>query len=197
MDKFQITIADIDALNSQDPHMEISDGARVPKELLYSQRMTAMLQEFCPEASENLKIAVRAQHIQRFTHPREKYPMDRKGYLQWRTELKKFHGEKAAGIMRSNGYNDEDIKKVDDLINKRQLKSDPEAQTLEDVVCLVFLQYYFDNFINKHVEDENKIIDIVQKTWKKMSDKGHDYALSLNHSQKALSIVNKALGQSQ
>lgn len=193
MDKFHITIADIDALNSQDPHMEISDGTEVPKELLYSKRMTDMLQEFCPEASENLKIAVRAQHIQRFTHPREKYPMDRKGYLQWRTELKKFHGEKAAGIMRSNGYNDEDIQKVDDLINKRQLKTDPEAQTLEDVVCLVFLKYYFDDFIDKHIQDENKVIDIVQKTWKKMSEKGHAYALSMSHSEKALNIVNKAL----
>ncbi|HSJ66328.1 MAG TPA: DUF4202 domain-containing protein, partial [Anditalea sp.] len=170
MDKLQITIADIDALNSQDPHMEISNGERVPKELLYSIRMTDMLQEFCPDASENLKIAVRAQHIQRFTHPREKYPMDRKGYLQWRTELKKFHGEKAAGIMRANGYANEDIQKVDDLINKRQLKTDPEAQTLEDVVCLVFLKYYFDDFIDKHIEDKNKIIDIVQKTWKKMSE---------------------------
>lgn len=193
MDKLQITIADIDALNSQDPHMEISNGERVPKELLYSIRMTDMLQEFCPDASENLKIAVRAQHIQRFTHPREKYPMDRKGYLQWRTELKKFHGEKAAGIMRSNGYGDEDIQKVDDLINKRKLKTDPEAQTLEDVVCLVFLKYYFDDFIDKHIEDKNKIIDIVQKTWKKMSEKGHAYALSLPHSRKALDIVNKAL----
>jgi len=193
MDKFQITIADIDALNSQDPHMEISNGERVPKELLYSTRMTDMLQAFDPEASENLKIAVRAQHIQRFTHPREKYPMDRKGYLQWRTELKKFHGEKAAGIMRSNGYNDEDIQKVDDLINKRQLKTDPEAQTLEDVVCLVFLKYYFDDFIDKHIEDKNKIIDIVQKTWKKMSEKGHAYALSMSHSDKALDIVSKAL----
>ena len=193
MDKLQITIADIDALNSQDPHMEISNGERVPKELLYSIRMTDMLQEFCPDASENLKIAVRAQHIQRFTHPREKYPMDRKGYLQWRTELKKFHGEKAAGIMRANGYANEDIQKVDDLINKRQLKTDPEAQTLEDVVCLVFLKYYFDDFIDKHIEDKNKIIDIVQKTWKKMSEKGHAYALSMSHSDKALNIVNKAL----
>jgi hypothetical protein len=193
MDRFQITIADIDALNSQDPHLESIDGIRVPKELLYSQRMSAMLQEFCPEASDNLKIAVRAQHIQRFTHPREKYPMDRKGYLQWRTELKKFHGEKAAGIMKSNGYPEADIQKVEDLINKRQLKADPEAQTLEDVVCLVFLRYYFDDFIDKHAEDESKIIDIVQKTWKKMSEKGHAHALSLSHSNKALDIVNKAL----
>ena len=197
MDRFQITIADIDALNSQDPHMESVNGAKVPKELLYSKRMTNMLQEFCPDASENLKIAVRAQHIQRFTIPREKYSMDRKGYLQWRTELKKFHGEKTEGIMRSNGYDNEAIQKVNDLINKRKLKSDPETQTLEDVVCLVFLQYYFDAFIDKHVEEENKVIDIVQKTWKKMSEKGHAYALSLSHSEKALGIVNKALSENQ
>ncbi|KEO72317.1 DUF4202 domain-containing protein [Anditalea andensis] len=193
--RFHITIADIDALNSQDPHLDVFEGKKIPKELLYSQRMTDMLHRFCPDASENLQIAIRAQHIQRFTHPREKYPMDRIGYLQWRTELKKFHGEKAAGIMRANGYAEEDIQKVDDLINKRRLKTDPEAQTLEDVVCLVFLQYYFDEFIVKHVHEENKTIDIVQKTWKKMSDKGHAYALSMTHSDQALNVVNKALAQ--
>ncbi len=189
--KFETTIVDIDLLNAKDPNLEIENGKLIPKELLYSKRMTDMLAVFCPEASEVLKIAVRAQHIQRWTSPRENYPMDRKGYLLWRTELKKFHGALTAGIMKNNGYPEEEMEKVDGLINKRRMKTDPEAQTLEDVVCLVFLRYYFDDFIAKHPNE--KIIDIVQKTWKKMSEKGHVAAMGLKHSEKALGIIGKAL----
>jgi hypothetical protein len=187
------TIVAIDLLNAKDPNLEIVDGKMIPKELLYSKRMSEMLSDFEPEAAEILKIAIRAQHIQRWTSPREKYPMDRKGYLLWRTELKKFHGELAAKIMAENGYSEAETQKVEDLINKRRLKTDPEAQTLEDVVCLVFLQYYFDDFIAKHADEEDKIIDIVQKTWKKMSEKGHAAAMKLSHSEKAKEIIGKAL----
>ena len=111
----------------------------------------------------------------------------------WRTELKKFHGKLVSSIMEKYGYTPEDIQHVDDLINKRRLKTDPETQCLEDVVCLVFLKYYFDEFIAKHAQEEEKIIDIIQKTWKKMSDKGHEAALKLGHSEKALELVQRAL----
>lgn len=193
-DRFQQTISEIDELNSKDPHLESNGNIMVPKELLYGQRMSVMLLEFDQNASETLKIAARAQHIQRWKSPRENYPMDRKGYLLWRTELKKFHGELAASIMKKHGYLSEEIQKADDLINKRRLKSDSETQTLEDVVCLVFLRFYFDDFIKKHLEEEPKIIDIIQKTWKKMSDKGHEAALQLPHSEAALGLIKKALG---
>jgi hypothetical protein len=189
--KFENTVKEFDAINSQDPHKETVDGKEVSKELLYSQRMTKMLQEFYPEASETLKLAARAQHIQRWAIPREDFPMDRKGYLMWRTKLKKYHGELAGSIMEKHGYDHKDVQKVDDLLNKRRLKTDGEAQTLEDVVCLVFLKYYFDEFITKH--DEPKLMDIVQKTWKKMSEKGQQAALNMDHSDHSLSIIQKAL----
>ncbi|WP_194778323.1 DUF4202 domain-containing protein [Pararhodonellum marinum] len=192
-DKFQETIAEIDRLNALDPNMESKDGKPVPKELLYGQRMSTMLLDFEQNASETLKIAVRGQHIQRWTIPRESYPMDRKGYLMWRTELKKFHGALVSSIMQKYRYAPEEIQHVEDLINKRRLKTDPEAQCLEDVVCLVFLQYYFDEFIGKHAHEEDKIIDIIRKTWKKMSEKGHAAALKLRHSEKALELVQRAL----
>ncbi len=194
MQRFEATIKAIDILNAEDPHMENADGKEIPKELLYSQRMTDMLANFSPEASEELQIAIRAQHIRRWTMPREEYPLDRKGYLLWRTQLKKFHGELTADIMRKNGYGEAETQKVEDLINKRRLKTDPEAQTLEDVVCLVFLQYYFDDFIAKHADEENKIIDIIRKTWKKMSEKGHAAAMKLSHSDRAMDIISAALG---
>ena len=193
MYRFEACIQDIDAMNGLDPHLELWQDRKEPKELLYSLRMTEMLDKFEPDASEELRLAARAQHIQRWTIPREKYPMDRKGYLQWRTELKKFHGQLATDIMKTHGYTQEAMKKVDDLINKRRLKTDSETQTLEDVICLVFLQYYFDDFAEKHLQEEEKIKDIVKKTWRKMSEKGQEAALKLPLSEQTLSLVKKAL----
>ena|SRR5690554_205746 len=190
-DKFNKTIEEFDAVNAQDPHQAIVEGKEVPKELLYSQRMSEMLQEYCPEASETLQLAARCQHIRRWSIPREEFAMDRKGYLLWRTTLKKYHAELAGSIMKNNGYSADEIQKVDDLLNKRRLKTDKETQTLEDVVCLVFIKYYFDEFLTKH--EEEKLVDIVKKTWNKMSEKGQQAALSLNLSKTASSIIQKAL----
>src|SRR5690606_2276212 len=119
--QFENTVHAIDAVNAQDPHQELVEGQAVPKELLYSQRMTAMLVEYSPDASEALKLAARAQHIQRWAIPREEFPMDRKGYLLWRNKLKKYHGELAASLMKENGYDPDAIQKVEDLLNKRKL----------------------------------------------------------------------------
>lgn len=191
MDRFQQCLKDIDEINAEDPHLETVDGQTYPKELRYSQRMTAMLNEFEPDASEMLRLAARAQHIKRWSIPRDSFPMDRKGYLQWRTQLKKFHGELAGSIMAKNGYSTEEISRVDDLLNKRGLKTDPEAQALEDVACLVFLKHYFDDFLIQH--DEEKLLNILEKTWKKMSDKGRKAALSLKLSPSASALVEKAV----
>ncbi|MDN3669660.1 DUF4202 domain-containing protein [Echinicola jeungdonensis] len=191
--KFEKTIEEFDKINSEDPHLEMINGSEVPKELVYGHRMSGMLQKFSPNASEPLRLAARCQHIKRWEIPREEYPMDRKGYLMWRTKLKKFHGELASSIMKKHGYDDDTIKKVDDLLNKRRLKTDEDVQTLEDVICLVFLKYYFDDFIAKHRQEEGKLVDIVQKTWRKMSEDGHKAALNMEYSEEALDIVKKAL----
>jgi hypothetical protein len=194
-EKLSQTIAEIDRLNAEDPFYDNNDGKMIPKELLYSQRMSKMLMDYEPMASGPLQIATRAQHIQRWKIPRESYPMDRKGYLMWRTELKSFHGKVTSDLMEKMGYHETEIGHVDDLINKRRLKTDHEAQCLEDVVCLVFLKYYFDDFIEKHANEEDKIIAIVRKTWKKMSEKGHQAALNMSHSPKSLNLIKAALEQ--
>lgn len=191
MDRFLQSLKDIDSINAEDPHLETVEGQTFPKELLYSQRMTAMLNEFEPDATEILRLSARSQHIKRWSIPRDNFPMDRKGYLQWRTQLKKFHGELAGSIMAQNGYSTEEIGRVDDLLNKRGLKTDAEAQTLEDVACLVFLKYYFDDFLTQH--DDEKLVNILQKTWRKMSDKGRKSALSLHLSATAKVLIEKAL----
>ncbi|MEX2569104.1 MAG: DUF4202 domain-containing protein [Cyclobacteriaceae bacterium] len=191
--RFKKTISDFDEINAKDPHHEFINGLSTAKEWIYGIRMSEMLMEFHPHASELLRLASRCQHIKRWEIPREDYPMDRKGYLLWRTKLKQFHGELAGSIMKMNGYEEGDIKKVEDLLNKRRLKTDPETQTLEDVICLVFLKYYLDEFIEKHRDEEEKLVEIIRKTWNKMSEKGHKKALSMSLSEKAMNIVSKAL----
>lgn len=191
--RFIKTLEDFDAINKEDPNQELVNGQSFPKELIYGIRMSEMLMETYPDSDELLRLAARCQHIKRWAIPREDYPMDRKGYLLWRTRLKQFHGEMAGKIMKQNGYADEDIKKVDDLLNKRRLKTDPETQALEDVICLVFLKYYFKEFIHKHEHEELKLVGILQKTWNKMSDKGKKQALSMPHSPEAKELLDKAL----
>ncbi len=190
--RFERTLAAFDDANREDPHTEHDEeGNVVPKELLYALRMSAVLAEFVPDASEALQLATRCQHIRRWTVPRDDYPMDRKGYLQWRTYLKKFHGEQATEIMQAQGYDPKTIGKVVDLLNKKNLKRNTEMQTLEDVICLVFLRFYLADFMQKHPEE--KIVSIVAKTWKKMSEAGHTAALQLKFSPEEQSVIAQAL----
>ncbi|NJO02146.1 MAG: DUF4202 domain-containing protein, partial [Bacteroidia bacterium] len=176
--RFQEAIRRFDEANSKDIHQEIWQGQSFPKELLYARRMSECLAQFAPDASEALQLAVRCQHICRWEIPRSDFPMDRKGYNQWRSHLQVFHADKAATILREVGYDEEIIKRVKFLLLKKQLKRDAETQTLEDVICLVFLKYYFDDFARKHPEE--KLIEILQKTWTKMSASGQEAAIQLS-----------------
>ena len=191
---FQQAIAKFDAANAQDPNQEMFDGKSYSKELLYAQRMTAMLEKFAPDANEAVQLAVRCQHICRWKSPRNAYPMDGVGYKQWRTDLYKFHGETAGAIMREAGYDDDMIGKVQALLRKEKLKVNPETQMLEDVVDLVFLQHYLADFVTKYSHyEEEKLLGILRKTWRKMSDNGHAAALKLDYTPEILAVIQKAL----
>ena len=191
MSQLEKTLAAFDTANAQDPNIEIVNGQPIAKELIYSQRMTMHLHKFSPAASLELQLAARSQHICRWKIPRSDYPMDRQGYKKWRLDLAVFHGETAGEIMQAKGYDESVIQRVKDLLLKRSLKRDNEVQVLEDVICLVFLEFYLEDFANKH--DEAKLIDIIQKTWNKMSDAGHTAALKLPLSNTMLALVTKAL----
>ena len=190
-ERLQDAIARIDAANAEDPNREFVDGAARPKEVVYAERMTGWLEKLAPEASEALRIAARAQHIERWTIPRAEFPDGREGYLRWRTTLAKFHAERTAGIIAEAGYEADVIDRVKGLLRKHRLRTDAEVQTLEDVACLVFLESYFADFSKKH--DEAKVIGILQKTWAKMSPRGHDAALALDMPAEARALVEKAL----
>lgn len=173
--RFDAAIAAFDAANAEDPNRD--EGQ--PKELLYARRMSAMLERFAPDASEAVRLAVRAQHIQRWKTPRASYPMDRQGYLQWRTGLYKFHAETAGRILGEVGYDAETIGRVQAAVGKKGLKVNAETQLLEDVTDLVFLEHYLAGFAAQHPDyDEAKWIEIIRKTWQKMSKEARDFVLA-------------------
>lgn len=176
---YQAAIAAFDRANSEDPNKDTADGMQYPKELLYAQRMTEMQQRYAPEASEAVKLAVRAQHIQRWKIPRSDYAMDKPGYMLWRTTLYKFHAQTAGTLMKEVGYDDEMIGRVQSIVSKKELKTNPETQLMEDIVDLVFIEHYMMGFATSHPEyDEAKWILIIKKTWNKMSPRAHEFALA-------------------
>jgi hypothetical protein len=155
-----------------------------------------MLARYLPDASEPLRLAARCQHLQRWKIPRADYPMTRAGYHQWRTRLRDFHADLAASILRETGYEEATAARVRSLIRKEALKTDPDAQALEDVVDLVFLESYLAGFVAAHADyDEAKFVDILARTAKKMSARGRDAALNLIELPPALApVVRKAIG---
>ena len=190
--RFKHAIERIDAANSEDPnHETLDDGTRISKEIVYAQRMTRRLERLEPDASEVLRLAVRAQHIRRWTILRDSFPTGRKGYHQWRTTLYRFHADEAGRIMEDAGYDEPSVQRVQSLLRKERLKQDAEAQTLEDVACLVFLESYFAEFARKH--DDEKLRTIIRKTWRKMSERGQQAALKLELDSGSRERIERAL----
>jgi hypothetical protein len=176
---YQAAIAAFDQANGEDPNQERHLGRAIAKELLYSHRMGEMQERYAPEASEAVRLAVRAQHIQRWKVARSEFPVGRQGYLQWRTRLYSFHAQTAGDLMRQAGYDEEMVGRVMAIVSKKGLKVNPATQLMEDVGDLVFLEHYMSDFVAKHPEyDEEKWLQIIGKTWRKMSPRAHEFALS-------------------
>ncbi len=191
-ERFTDAIARFDAANAEDPRRELVDGEPQPRELVYAQRMTAALDGFAPDAPEAVRLAARCQHIRRWTVPRDRYPAGRDGYRRWRTDLGRFHAETAAMILREVGYDEATVARVGTLLRKERLKADPDVQLLEDVICLVFLQHYLADFAAQH--DDEKLTDILRKTWRKMSDRGRAAALEIDLPPELRALVARAVG---
>lgn len=184
-------MAAIDAVNARDPTAIEAEGELLPRALIYGKRMSAVLDRFMPEAPEVLLIAARAQHIERWVSPRATYPEGRMGYLKWRKDLQQHHAIRCGELMRGAGYGEDDIEKVGALLRKERLKHDPLTQTLEDVVCLVFLQYEAREFIALH--DDDKVRDILAKTARKMSPLGLIEAGKLSLDDRLAKLLTDAL----
>jgi Domain of unknown function (DUF4202) len=165
--RLQRALALIDTANAADPKAEAA---------LYGQRMTAELARYRPDASEVLQVAARGQHVERWLLARTAYPDGKEGYLAWRREQGRRHAQRVAGIMAEAGYLPTDCDRVGVLLRKEGLKRDAEVQALEDVICLVFLRWYFSPFAQ--ARDPAALSDIVAKTARKMSAEGRARALA-------------------
>lgn len=190
-ERYRRAIERLDAAHAEDPRREEADGVEHPYELLYARRMSEWLERVAPDASETLRLAVRAQHLRRWTLPRDAYPMTRPGYHAWRTELKNRQAEQASTILHEAGYDEAECQRVAQLIRKENLRRDADAQALEDTACLVFLRYYFSAFAPGH--DDDKLCGIVRKTWKKMSPRAHELAAELPLSAQEQALIMRAL----
>ena len=190
--RYNDAIARIDEAHAEDPAKDASGEA---KELVYARRMSAWLEKLAPRASEALRLATRCQHLRRWAIARSAYPEGKIGYLRWRKEEALAHAALAGEILGQAGYDAATVKQVQSLIKKERIKHDPEAQQLEDSACLVFLEYEFSDFARKH--DEAKLVDILRKSWSKMSARAREAALALELPRPLRQMVEKALTQSQ
>lgn len=180
------------AANSEDPN-RIPDGSKLrPREVVDSERLVQWLVRIAPDASEALRLAAHCQHLERWKIPRSNYPEGRTGYLQWRKELGRFHAARSSEILRDVGYGEETIERVRNINQKKSPKLDADVQTMEDALCLAFLEHEIDEFATKHPDD--KIVDILRKTWRKMSDRGREAALGLRYSDRVGDLVKRATG---
>jgi Domain of unknown function (DUF4202) len=192
--RFSEAFRRFDAENRADPNLVVVEGVAHPQELLYAERLTDWVLRLAPEASEHLLLAARSQHIRRWTIPRASYEMTRAGYLKWRADLKQFHAGQSAKILGEVGYGEEMIQRVRDLNLKKLLGRDADSQVLEDALCLVTLQYQLTDLVAK--TEPGKMIDILRKTWKKMSQAARKHALALTYSNTEKRLIEEALSES-
>jgi hypothetical protein len=190
--RFQAAIEAFDTLNAMDPNRVRVGSREIGKELQDAWAMTRWIETMYPEANEAVHLAARCQHLCRWEVPRDSYPEGRASYHQWRTYLKQFHAEKSATVLESVGYEAAMIERVRTINLKEHLKTNPEVQQIEDALCLVFLETQFEGYLDEW--EAAKVIRILQKTWTKMSERGHAAAMSLTYSDRAKEILGKALG---
>jgi hypothetical protein len=191
--RFRKAVRRFDELNATDPNREIIDGLAQPRELIHAQRLSDWVMTLAPDASEVLRLAARSQHLCRWEIPRSNYEMTRAGYLQWRTQLKKFHAERSGGVLRAVGYPEEIVARVQDLNLKKNFPADPESRVLEDALCLVFLQFQFAELSGK--TDTEKVINALRKSWQKMTPAAHDHALKLYYGATERELLERALNE--
>ena len=189
--RFREAVRRFDEANAADPNTEEAEGRAWPRELLYAHRLTAWVMQLCPDASEELRLATRSQHICRWTIPRATYEMTRAGYLKWRADLKTFHARKAGEILQEVGYPESVVARVQALNLKKDFPRDPESRVLEDALCLVFLQFQLGELARHSTAD--KMINALRKSWNKMTSTAQAEALKLPFGPHEASLIQEAI----
>jgi hypothetical protein len=184
-----------DAYNKQDPRNFTWERVSEPQEYFFAVKLYEWVLKLDPDADEELLLASRSQHIGRWEIPREDYPEGREPYLKWRKDLALRHAAIAGRLMREACYGDETVDRVKQIILKQRIKVDPDVQTMENALCLVFLQLQYEEFRKKYEHEPEKIINILRKSLLKMDENGHRLALTLPYSTNGLDLINKALNR--
>jgi hypothetical protein len=179
-----------DAYNKQDPQLFFWQGAHYPQEYFLAQKLYEWVLKLNPDAGDALILASRSQHIGRWEIPRDSFPLDKSGYLLWRKTLASHHATKAGDILRHLSFSDDLVERVQEIILKKKIKVNPEVQTMENALCLVFLEYQYEAFFPKH---RDKIVQILRKSLLKMDGEGHRFALTLSFSEEGFSYIQDAL----
>jgi len=191
MTKLLQAFHEFDTYNQKDSYEFKWNDISYPQEYFLGQRLYEWVLKLNPNVNELLLLASRCQHIGRWEIPRESYPDGRDAYLKWRKDLALFHAEKASSILKSVGYTDEQVERVNQIILKKKLKADPDVQTMENALCLVFLEFQYEDFYPKHTPE--KVVNILKKSLLKMDSHGHSFALNLKFSEKGMYYVVEAL----
>ena len=194
MTKLHQAIQLFDDYNKQDPNKLSWKNEEFPAEYFYALQLTEWVKKLTPNPSESLLLAARSQHIGRWKTPRNEYPAGKAGYLNWRKNLSKFHADTAGKLMVIAGYDTNEVESVQRIIRKDNLRFDEEVQLMENALCLVFLEFQYEDFLQRH-DDDDLIIRILHKTLKKMTAPGHEAALKLNYSERGKNLLEKALTQ--
>ena len=190
---FQQAIQAFDHMNAQDPNLLRFEGQEYPRELWYAGELTRWVLQLQPNASEALRLAARCQHLERWKIPRGDFPPGRVGYLNWRKKLAQFHASRAEETLRALHYSEDIVQRVRELNLKLDIRHDPEIQVLEDALCLVFLESQFAELSEK--TEQTKFVEIIQKTWKKMSSKGREMALKLDLNEATRRLIERAISK--
>jgi hypothetical protein len=190
-DRFARAIAAIDAQNSADPHRALRGAREWPQELLHAELATSFLLALEPAASEALRLAARAHHLRRWEIPRARFPAGRAGYHRWRRALHEFHAAALAPLLAAAGYGDDMIGRVQSLVAKQGLGSDPEVQLLEDALCLVFFAAELEAVAHK-LEPE-RLDAVLDRTLRKMSERGRSELTRCSLGPTARALANRAL----
>jgi hypothetical protein len=191
MSKLQHAFEQFDNYNKTDPTIFEWEGVSYPQEYFLAIKLYDWVLKLDPDAGEELLLASRCQHIGRWEIPRDSYPEGREAYLRWRSDLAKYHAEVATAILQDAGYDEQQIARVRQILLKQKIKVDADVQTMENALCLVFLEFQYEDFFPKHEQD--KLVNILKRSLLKMDAHGHKFALSLNYSIKGLYYINEAL----
>jgi hypothetical protein len=182
----------IDAAHSADPH-RAADGRAA--EQLYADHLEAWVQRLVPDASALLRLAARCQHLERWSVPRASFPMDRPGYLTWRKSLYTKQAERARDLLLQAGVSSREAGEVAIWVSKTGLRINPGTQALEDAAVLVFLENEISAFAAQHAEyPREKFVEILQKSWRKMSPRAQEFARGLPLPPQIAALVHEALG---